>query len=269
MKRRTFLATSIALATQFIAHSVVGQGGQRGPRAAVVIGINRAGSLPVLSAAASGAHQVADWLRAEGFDVKLFTDEQSPVKASEIFDAVAELVNRGTLEQLVIYFSGHGFLSGYIEYWMLSGAPGNPNEAISLRESVDLARESAIPSVVFISDACRSTPESISSSRVRGSLIFPNGSGSRVVHTDVDQFLATLPGDPAFEIPVSQSAPGFQGIYTASFLSAFRDPSRPIVRTVEGVSFIPNRNLEPFLEDDVRKRDLPSSWQSGAVACQG
>ena len=82
----------------------------------------------------------ADALRSEGFEVKLLVDSSGPVRASDVFDAISELVGRGTLDQLVIYFSGHGFLNAFSEVWMLSNAPQNPNEAISLAECIILAR---------------------------------------------------------------------------------------------------------------------------------
>jgi caspase domain-containing protein len=253
MRRRDLLASGVALAGTVAARSVLAQ--PPAPvRAAVVIGVNKAGTLPVLSGAASGARTVAHWLGSEGFEVKLFVDDARPVKANDLFDAISDLVGRGTLDQLVVYFSGHGYLNAFSEYWMLSNAPQNPNEAISLVESVILAKESAIPSVVFISDACRSTPESIGTSRVRGSLIFPNSGISQNVRADVDQFLAALPGNAAAEVPVSQSVPTFEGIYTSSLLSAFEKPPEAIVRMVNGVRVVPNRLLKTYLESDVLKR---------------
>ena len=217
-------------------------------KAAIVIGVNATGDLPVLSAAVSGASQVVDWLRREGFHVEKFLDTRRPVVASDIFTAVAKLVDQGTLEQLVIYFSGHGFLFNSSEHWMLSGAPDNPNEAISLTESVLLSRECGIPSVVFISDACRSTPQSLRAERVRGSLIFPNQGVSASVDAEVDRFFATLPGEPALEMPLTESAGQYQGIYTACFLDAFRHPDEDMIRSVTVFSgiLVSLSRLKPF-----------------------
>ena len=247
------------MAGTFASRTVLGQPPRPKVRAAVVIGVDKAGNLPVLRGAASGAQMVASWLAAEGFEVTLFVDDGKPVRADQIFEAVAELVGRGTLEQLVVYFSGHGFLNGYSEHWMLSRAPDNPNEAVSLVESVVLAKESAIPNVVFISDACRSTPDSLRAGRVRGSLIFPNRGVSRGARTDVDLFLAALPGDPAFEVPVAESTASFEGIYTASFLDAFKHPDDAMVRIMNGVPVVPNNRLRPYLEREVPKRAQANS----------
>jgi hypothetical protein len=254
VRRRDLFALAGTLVGTLAARSILAQPRLANARAAVVIGVNKAGGLPTLSAAASGARTVANWLRSEGFEVKLFVDDKGPVKANHLFEAIAELVDRGTLDQLIVYFSGHGFLNAYSEYWLLSGAPQNPNEAVSLNESVILAKETAIRNVVFISDACRSTPDSIGTSRVRGSIVFPNLEISRNMRAYVDQFLAALPGSPAAEIPVSESVPAFEGIFTSCLLSAFRDPPDSMVQMVDGVRVLPNKNLKTYLESEVVKR---------------
>src|SRR6266568_2038197 len=103
MRRRDLILGGAAVAASLRAEAVLGQPGPN--RAAVVIGVNKAGNFPVLSAAASGAQNVAEWLKAENFEVKLFTDGTKAVRVNDIFDAVSEFVNRGTLDQLLIYFS--------------------------------------------------------------------------------------------------------------------------------------------------------------------
>jgi hypothetical protein len=90
MRRRHFLAGSVSAAGALgrLAH------GQPAKRAAVVIGVDRVGDLPRLNAAASGARTVADWLTAEGFEVKRFTDGQQPVRVGDIKAAIRELIDR-------------------------------------------------------------------------------------------------------------------------------------------------------------------------------
>lgn len=192
MRRRVFLARSVTVAGVLAARSILAKPGETAARAAVVIGVDKCGNLPVLRAAGSGARSVAEWLAGEEFEVKLFVDDQRPVTAKAIFDAIDGLLSKGTLQQLVIYFSGHGFITApRSEVWMLSGAPHNPNEAVSLLESLELARETAIPSISFISDACRSTPDSLGAQRVQGSMIFPSKSDSPVVRPEVGRFRAS------------------------------------------------------------------------------
>ena len=253
MRRRDLLALGGTMLGAIVARSVVGQEGVSRRRAAVAIGVNRAVGLPVLRAAASGARFVAKWLETEGFETKLFIDDGVEVKASDVFNVIGNLVKRGTLDQLVVYFSGHGFISGQSEHWMLSGAPYNPNEAISLHESVALARNSGIPNVVFISDACRSTSGSLGIQRVHRNLIFPSTARSHSPPSYIDQFLATLVGEPAFEIPLKESVGQHEGIYTSCFIHAFKSPDEDMVRTIDGMPVVPNRNLRGYLEREVRE----------------
>jgi len=227
-------------------------------KAAIVIGVNKTGNLPVLSAAVSGARSVAGWLTKEGFHVQLLVDDGKPVVVKDIFDAVEKLVDKGTLEQLVVFFSGHGFLNNSSEHWMLSGAPNNANEAVSLAESVLLARECGIENVVFISDACRSTPASLRAERVRGSVVFPNLEAAGNVEPEVDRFLASLPGEPALEMAVNESTAQYEGIFTTCFLTAFREPDSGMVREIteagNTIAVVPNRRLKAYLKREVDKR---------------
>nr|WP_193176515.1 caspase family protein [Oricola nitratireducens] len=224
-------------------------------RAAVVIGIDSYPHLPHLRAAVSGAEEMSAFLRGEGFDTRLFTDSGGPVRGSDLFDAVAGFVDDPAgLDQLVIYFSGHGFLSGTTEIWMLSNAPYDTAEAVSVLESTELAYQSNIPNVVMISDACRSLASDLGTSQVTGRKIFPAGR-TPDRRTDVDVFFGTRPGADSYELPVSESVPQHEGIYTAAFLKAFTRPTDDMVyRFDNGVTVIPNRKMRDFLFREVSAR---------------
>ncbi len=251
MKRRPLLLTG-ALSGLVPLRSVWSQPRPR-QRAAVVIGVDKAGDLPKLRAAASGARQVETLLKAEGYDVAALVDDQEPVTVDRIFAAIDGYIRKGTIDQLVVYFAGHGLAAEYVEYWLLSEATRNPNQSVSLRESVQLARlYSGIPNVVFISDACRSTPRSLGLSAIRGGIIFPT-SGA-VQPSDVDQFLATLVGDPSFEVAMTDSTKNYAGIYTTTLLSAFDEAPTDIVSKVSGIDVIPNKRLKRYLEREVPLR---------------
>jgi hypothetical protein len=258
MRRRDFLAGGTSIAGALAARLAHGQPAKR---AAVVIGVDKVGDLPKLNAAASGARTVADWLQAEGFEVKRFIDDQKPVLVGDIKAAIKELVNRGTLDQLVIYFAGHGFISLSSEFWLLSDARQDPDEAISLTEARDASRNFGIPNVVFISDACRSLADSLQTRNVRGSVVFPNASPSGRVTTEVDKFLATRIGDAAWEVSVGNSVKDFRGVYTACFLDAFRSPYQDMVQMVDGEPVVPNRRLRLYLAQEVPKRAQAASIQ--------
>lgn len=222
-------------------------------RAAIVIGVNRTGDLPLLQAAASGARQFADFLRLEGFEVKEFNDDQGkPVTASDIFSGVVELVDKGNLDQLVIYFAGHGFGLSTNFYWLLSGAPRDPSQAISVLECVYAARRTGITNVVLIGDACRSLPQSLKASNVRGTVVFPND-GPTNTEVTVDQFLASHQGEEAFEVSVSSTQ--YEGLFTSAFMEAFQSPDRKMaVPLSNGLWVVPNRRLRTYLRNRVQEK---------------
>ena len=251
MRRRDFLAMSAAAVGTFAARRTQAQ--EASTRAAIVIGVDKAGNLPKLSGAALGADTVGNWLKAEGFQVFPFVDSGGPVTARPIKKQISQLIERGMLEQLVVYFAGHGFMNRHSEYWMLSECPEDSNEAFSLVESVEQAKLCGIPSIVLISDACRSLPSSMGVAQVEGSLLFPAvGVSGRV---KVDKFMATLPGRAADEIKVDASSAEYEGVYTSCLLSAFQKPDEDMVLALpDGHKVIPNRRLEAYLSREVPKR---------------
>jgi Caspase domain len=220
-------------------------------RAAVVIGIDKPQDLPPLRAAASGANKIGDWLESEGFEVKRFTDETKSVTAEEIFDAINGLVKLGTLKQLVVYFAGHGCIVGAGEFWLLTKALQNPNEAVSVNVCLDRSRLCGIPNVVLISDACRSTSASLGIQELNGYVIFPT-TNNRNIFTYLDRFLAVRTGAPAYE--VKDTANEYQGIYTSCILDAYSDPDDSMIEEINDASVVTNKRLEDYLLSEVPKR---------------
>ena len=109
-------------------------------RAAVILGVGRTGNLPALQAVASSAKAMANWVVSQGFmEPKVLTDETQPVSIRAVTETIKAFVDLGTIEQLVVYFSGHGVNIRYGEHWMLSGAPDdanwNPGVHLSLLKS--------------------------------------------------------------------------------------------------------------------------------------
>lgn len=225
-----------------------------GKKAAVVIGVDQTGNLAKLNSAAAGAEAVADWLGGEGYDVECLTDKTGPVRARDVEDAVVKFVTlppRYSL--LVVYFSGHGYWHARADLWLLSGAPVRTSEAINLDGAIDLARYSGIPNVVFISDACRSIPDSRTGVRVTGIDAFPNY--AEITKTSkIDFFKATSEARSAFEVQLESK---HHSILTYALMSAYKDPEPDMVREVmDGVNrlqVVPNRELEDYLQDKVNE----------------
>jgi hypothetical protein len=193
-------------------------------RAVVLIGVKKTGNLPELQAVTSGVKHMADWARSQGIPdgrIKVLADEAGEVRVHQIADAIEEIVGLTTVEQLIIYFSGHG-VNNRGEYWLLSRAPANANEAVNVEGSVLLARYCGIGHIVLISDACRTAADGIQAQHVAGSDIFPNEPGSGL-EQPVDIFFASARGKPALEVkdPV-EAANGFSALYTEMLVECLR-----------------------------------------------
>lgn len=226
---------------------------------AVVIGIDRVRSgLTPLRAAASGAREVADWLSRNDYNVSLFTDENGPVERRDIFRRMEEIVGAANSRRLVVYFAGHGFLAApNDEYWLLSGAPDDPAEAINVTASIAMGRQRGIPELVFISDACRTAPDGGILLGVNGASIFPNVERSPR-SAEVDSFYATHPGDPAIERGKIE-AEGAHGLFTRELLDAHTGPPSRAVLTIGDRRYVRSRWLKEVLGDRVAARAARAS----------
>lgn len=202
-------------------------------KAMVAIGVDRTSSaFPTLRAAAAGAADIAGWAREQGFDCTLLTDtDESKVRSADIYEAVAAIVASGVYSQLIVYFSGHGVLQAPdCEVWLLSGAPDNPNEAVNVNGSIARARTCGIEHVVVISDACRSLPTTFRVGMLSPGVIFPTRKPKKPL-PEVDVFYATLPGDPALEVPPDEAIPAHRGLLTQCLLNALRGQAPEVVKT--------------------------------------
>lgn len=248
MRRRTFVAGSSAVLGSFLAWPLRAQTyPQPVRRAAVVIGLDRTGDLPVLKDAETGATDFADFLEDGGFDPVLrFLGADGPVTVPKLKQAVRSLTDPPVLDQLVIYFAGHGIMPlPANEKWLLSEAPEDADSAVSVRECFEAARASNIANVVLIGDTCRSIPPSAQYSAIQGSVIFPNLPTSATA-TRIDVFYAAQPGEPALEVRKSSGA--YRALLTRTLIDVFRNPELNLDRSLfepmpDGTSVVTNRML--------------------------
>ena len=184
-------------------------------RAAILIGVKQSGRLPELQATTAGVRLMERWARDQGFDpVVAITDDDGPVYTHQVKKAIRTIVERGDVEQLLVYFSGHGVNQGYSEFWLLSEAIDDTNEAVNLRGTESLARYGPVPHVIFVSDACRTAAEGIRAGALTGSEIFPNPDGAGRLRA-VDLFYAATLGRPAHEIrDPDVSSRRYRALYT-------------------------------------------------------
>ena len=235
-------------------------------RAAILIGVDRTGGLPVLNDAAAGARRMHAWAAGQGVDSTLITDAQEPVEVRTIRAAVAAVVARGVYEQLLVYFAGHGVNIRYGEYWLLSGAPDNTQEAVNVEASVTLARYCGVPHVVIISDCCRSAAASVRSQFVNGSEIFPN-SGSIFLEQPVDKFYACALGRPAYEVGDANT---YTALYTDALLEGLRGELADAVdwtvdQDEEATAYVRPRRLKRALALQVTRRIVERKLQAEIV----
>jgi hypothetical protein len=224
-------------------------------RAVVAIGVKRTGGLPELQAALESARSFAAWARdVQGIPadrVTLITDDSEKVTRDRIFEAIEGITGLGFVEQLLVYFSGHGINANRGEKWLLSRAPEDPQAAVNVVGSEMLARSAGIRHVVLISDACRTAADSIQAQAVTGGEIFPNLPPSGP-ENPVDQFFATLVGHPAYEVKdVQTSAQRYRAAYTSVMLSALGGGEPSIVESDAEGRLIRPRPLKKHLRTAV------------------
>ncbi|GAA5233013.1 hypothetical protein FOZ76_02690 [Verticiella sediminum] len=186
-------------------------------RAIVLIGVSkvRGHGFPPLKGVGDAIARLRDWAHSQGIpDVIALTDEGTQeVTAGGIKKAIFGLLDdRDDLEQLIVYFSGHGVVRDYREFWLLSRAPYDVDETVNLTGSVALARAGRVPHVVFISDACRTPTNTLQTSFfLNGSHIFPS-IGNPDTTQAADVFYATQLGAPALE--VAEDGENYVAVYS-------------------------------------------------------
>nr|WP_283815829.1 acylphosphatase [Bradyrhizobium lablabi] len=222
-----------------------------GARAVIAIGVNRVDSLPSLRGAAFAAQRFARWsTENQGIPyerVWLFTDDEKRVSVDEIYRAIASCIQSNDLDQLIVYFAGHGAAYGPgQDMWLLSDALSNANAVINVSQNVQQARESGIPHVVFISDTSREIGGA-TLRRVTGSFIFPNASELTRVRSSVDCFFAARVGQKAYELDG-------EAVFTSVLLSALSGIESSALTEYDGLQVVTSRSLYRFLQKAVPER---------------
>lgn len=169
-------------------------------RGLVIIGVANCGIAPVLPGVHDSAAALACWGAAQpGMGearVRCLVDQQAPVRAHQVSDAIREIVDSGVLEQLIIIFIGHGMTDGVEELWLLSDAANEPN--IDVTKSRLHAQFGTVPHVIIVSDACRGQVTDVSLAACRRDACLSVRTQGPLRAKAVDSYCATLLGAPAF-----------------------------------------------------------------------
>jgi hypothetical protein len=232
-------------------------------RAGVFVGVDQTGGLQRLNDAASGAQRMHAWAVQQGMPdgthAKLITDAAGKVTPDQIFDAIAAITQGAGVDQLILYFAGHGVNISRNEQWLLSDAPGKPSAAVDVTESVEFARFGDIQHVVIISDACRVAPEGIQAQSVRGVPVFPNLEPVGARSKPVDQFFACALGRTAAEVKDPAIAAGnFSALYTNAILDALTGSRSDVLEfgddPADGFRYVRPDSLAGYLEKELAQR---------------
>lgn len=236
-------------------------------RVAVAIGVATVrGSLALrrLRGTTTGCDAFLRWAGTQGFETVRHVDDERPVRLAELLDTIESIVAAGDVRRLFVYFAGHGHGVGMGDaLWLLSDALTRSGEAVEVTSTVQAARVCGVPHVAFFADTCR-TPPDRELVHVVGLSMFPaapirgvDGRGA-----DVDQFHATLPGDPAWE----QRTPDGDGhgLFTDCLLEALDGHAPGVLTPVRGrlESVVEARKLRDHLHETV---PLESDRRTGRV----
>lgn len=190
--------------------------GRQVRRAVVLIGVARCG-LPALPAVPAALAAMRGWATQQGIPndlvVELSDEDGSPVKVADVFDAVSGLTARLTVEQLVIFFCGHGVYNDGTDLWLLSGAPGSSHEAVNVAKTVRLATRGTVPYVVLVADACRSATTTVQLSELTGAAVFPNPDAAGR-QNEVDHLAACRLEDVATQIASPDDPTRYHPLYS-------------------------------------------------------
>jgi hypothetical protein len=232
-------------------------------RAGVFIGVDRTRNMPELHDAAAGAQRMHQWALGQGMPdgthAKLITDAGgAEVTLDQIYEAIQAIADGPGVDQLVVYFAGHGVNINLSEIWLLSEAPVRADAAVDLNASLEMARDGSIPHVVFISDTCRVAPRGAQAQRVRGQVIFPNDPTGQ--SRTIDRYFACAPTRTAAEArdPGDPSA-AYVAVYTAVLLDVLNgyvpealDEALPT--DPRGALYVRGPKLKPYLASAVPER---------------
>lgn len=75
-------------------------------RAAILISVKKTGNLPELQASTHAVEDMHRWTQAQHFDIVEPIYDSRPVGPERLKTAIKRLIELGTIEQLVVYFTG-------------------------------------------------------------------------------------------------------------------------------------------------------------------
>ncbi len=190
-------------------------------RVLILIGVSSPTDLMPLPGVASCIAAMRDWALKQRIDtpqiIEITDLDDKPVTLPRITKVIFRLEEENAVDQIIVYFAGHGLIGAGGDLWFLTDAPRDRSAVVSLDASRKDALRSSFRHTVLISDACRVAAQGVQQISLVGNSIFPDPSGGPKKMQEVDQFFASTVGEPAFEVKRPQ---GFVSIYTEALSQA-------------------------------------------------
>jgi uncharacterized caspase-like protein len=193
-------------------------------RVALVIGNAAYRRLPVLRNPVNDAADMAEKLKALGFDVSLVTDATQQAMEAAVRQFGARLAGS---DAGLFYYSGHGVQSNGENYLVPVDADVGAETDLRYKTVqadfvLDYMKRAGSKLNIVILDACRDNPFSTFRSASRGLAVVSAPTGSIVVY-------ATSPGS------VAEDGSGRNGTFTASLLKRIGTPGQDLKQMLDDV----------------------------------
>jgi len=167
---------------------------------AVIIGVASPQRLTYLPSAVNGAHAFKDWADALGYESRLVTDEDEPVRLarlrSELEAALANPVDR-----MVLYFAGHGLIREAEEgLWLLSDWYAE-QRAVAVEPLKRRLYRYGVKQIAIFADACRSLPAGMDAADLTPDAVLGRGPSEPEATPPIDKFIAAQDGAESYMVP--------------------------------------------------------------------
>ncbi len=201
-------------------------------RRAFVVGVEAYSELPPLDTTARDARALAAVLRNDlGFDHVTVDPGTTLLDFKLAFGAFIESIEPG--DDVVFFFSGHGWSDGFENYLAFGDARKSaPQATLKLttlnltKEILDLIAESRPGALVLIIDACRNNPFSgVTKSLTKGLVRVPEREGTLIAFAagQGQEALARLPGEEGEQL----------SLFSRELLPRLKDGRKPLARILE------------------------------------
>ena len=223
----------------------------------IAIGVANCGnSWQKLPGAISGAQDMVEWGKINGYKSTLVTDEQEQVDVSRLRTSFTKLLYElEEVDRLIVYFAGHGLSnSASDQYWLLSNFASDPGEAVVVSGLRRQLAKLPILQLAIMVDACRSIDPAVIDAH--GSWVLEHPVGTSDQKPQFDLFYSTTPGEPAYQfLPLNDGEQPYC-VFTRALLDGLhaRHDQAILHKDHPKSPAVTSGRLATFLEGEVSER---------------